>query len=563
MLDKPYDRRRFLQNAALFSTGLVTSLTHARFASADSGKHGMARYDYIVIGAGSAGSVVANRLTEDPKVRVLLLEAGGPDTKPEIQVPSAWPTLFGSEVDWAYFTEGEPYLNNRKIFSPRGKVLGGSSSINGMIYIRGNERDYNSWQALGNQGWSYPDVLPYFKKSENQQRGASLFHGVDGLLNITDPLSPSLMSQRFVEAAIVQGYEQNSDFNGVQQSGAGLHQLTVKDGLRQSTAVAFLRPIFDRPNLTIQTGALVTRLLFEGKRTVGVAYVQNGTEYQVRVNSEVILSAGAFDSPKLLMLSGIGPVEHLQALGIPVVVDLPGVGQNLQDHPLAVVGYQSTQDLPLAPSSNGGEAGLFLHTKKSLDAAPNLQFTFVPLLFVDPAFAREGPGFTIASYITHPESRGRVRLRSSSPFDPPLIRVNYLQKESDMQLMVEGLKISRQLAQSDVFNEFRGEEIAPGAEGKSDKAIRDYIRATCGTAWHPVGTCKMGIDQMAVVDPQLKVRGIEGLRVVDASIMPTITTGNTNAPAIMIGEKAADLIKVGCIDSSYRSCDNDEFSQLS
>ncbi|NEQ19078.1 MAG: choline dehydrogenase [Microcoleus sp. SIO2G3] len=463
--------------------------------------HQSAAVDYIVIGAGSAGCVVANRLTEDPNTKVLLLEAGDPDTKPELQVPNLWPTtLLGSEVDWAYLTEGEPYLNNRKILSSRGKVLGGSSSINGMIYIRGNERDYNSWQALGNTGWSYQDVLPYFKKSENQQRGASLFHGVDGPLSITDPLSPAKVSQRFVEAAIAQGYEQNPDFNGVQQEGAGLYQVTVKDGKRQSTAVAFLRPIKDRPNLTIQTGALVTRLLFEGKRAVGVVYVQNGTEYQVTVNSEVILSAGAFDSPKLLMLSGIG---------------------------------------------HGGEAGLFLHTNNNLDAAPNLQFTIVPILYVDPAYAREGPAFTLPFYITRPESRGSVRLRSSSPFDPPLIRVNYLQKESDMQLMVEGLKILRQIVYSDAFNEFRGEEIAPGSSVHSDKAIEDYIRQTCGTAWHPVGTCKMGIDQMAVVDPQLKVRGIEGLRVVDASIMPTMITGNTNASAIMIGEKAADLIKVG------------------
>ena len=253
-------------------------------------KHEMAQYDYIVIGAGSAGSVVANRLTEDPNTKVLLLEAGSPDTKPELQVPSALPTLLGSEVDWAYFTEGEPYLNNRKILSSHGKVLGGSSSINGMIYIRGSERDYNSWQVLGNIGWSYQDVLPYFKKSEKQQRGASLFHGVDGLLSITDPLSPARVSQRFVEAAIAQGYEQNPDFNGVKQSGAGLYQVTVLDGKRQSTAVAFLHPIKERPNLTIQTGALMTRLLFEGKRTVGVAYVQNGTQYQVRVNSEVILA---------------------------------------------------------------------------------------------------------------------------------------------------------------------------------------------------------------------------------------------------------------------------------
>ena len=562
MLYKPYDRRRFLQNAAMFSTGLVTSLTHARFASAGSGKHGMARYDYIVIGAGSAGSVVANRLTEDPETRVLLLEAGSPDTKPEIQVPLAWPTLLGSEVDWAYFTEEEPYLNNRKVFSPHGKVLGGTSSINGMIYMRGNSRDYDSWQALGNQGWSYPDVLPYFKKSENQQRGASLFHGVDGLLSITDPLSPSPVSQRFVEAAIAQGYEQNPDFNGVQQEGAGLFQLTVKDDKRQSTAVAFLHPIFERPNLTIQTGALVTRLLFEGKRTVGVAYVQNGTEYQVRVNSEVILSAGAFDSPKLLMLSGIGPAQHLRALGIPVVVDLPGVGQNLQDHPTVAIGYQSTRELPLPPTSNNAEAALFLHTEKSLDAAPNLEFICIPILYVNPAYAREGPAFTLFPITTHPKSRGSVSLRSSSPFDPPLIRANYLQNESDLQVLVEGIKIARQIAHSEVFDEFRGEEVAPGAEKKSDKAIRDYIREACDTIYHPVGTCKMGIDRMAVVDPQLKVRGIEGLRVVDASIMPTITTGNTNAPTIMIGEKAADLIKVGCIDSSNhryrkRQCTHD------
>jgi choline dehydrogenase len=305
--------------------------------------------------------------------------------------------------------------------------------------------------------------------------------------------------------------------------------VTVKDGKRQSTAVAFLRPIKDRPNLTVQTGALVTRLLFEGKRAVGVVYVQNGTEYQVRVNSEVILSAGAFDSPKLLMLSGIGLSEHLRASGVPVVCDLPGVGQNLQDHPLVVIAYQSTQDVPLAPSSNGGEAGLFLHTHNDLDAAPNLQFTIVPILYVDPVYAREGPAFTLPFYITRPESRGSVRLRSSSPFDPPLIRVNYLQKESDMQLMVEGLKLLRQIVYSDAFNELRGEEIAPGSSVQSDKAIEDYIRQTCGTAWHPVGTCKMGIDQMAVVDSQLKVRGIEGLRVVDASIMPTMITGNTNA----------------------------------
>ncbi|AOY79260.1 GMC family oxidoreductase N-terminal domain-containing protein [Moorena producens JHB] len=503
----------------------------------------MTQYDYVVIGAGSAGSVVANRLTENPETTVLLLEAGSPDTKPEIQVPMAWLKLLGSEVDWAYFTEEEPYLNRRKLFHPRGKVLGGSSSINGMVYIRGNAQDYDRWQALGNQGWSYQDVLPYFKKSENQQRGASEFHGVSGPLDITDPLAPSTVSKCFVEAAISKGYGHNPDFNGKQQEGAGLYQLTVKDGKRQSTAVAFLHPIISRPNLTIQTGALVTRILFEGRRAVGVAYVENGTEHHVKVNQEVILSAGAFDSPKLLMLSGIGPAEHLRGLGIPVVLDLPGVGQNLHDHPLVFVGYQATQELPISPTSNIGEAGLFLHTQSNLEVAPNLQFIYSLLIPKNPDFAYKGPGFSIKVINNHPQSRGSVRLSTPSPHEAPLIRVNYLQDESDLKVLVEGIKIARQLAHFEGFDQFRGKEIAPSAEVSSDEAIQAYIRQICAPTYHPVGTCKMGTDPMAVVDSQLRVHGIDGLRVVDASIMPVITTGNTNAPTIMIAEKAADLIK--------------------
>ncbi len=431
-----------------------------------------------------------------------------------------------------------------------------------MIYIRGNSHDYDRWQALGNPGWSYQDVLPYFKKSENQQRGASLFHGTSGPLGVTNPQAVSPVSQRFVEAAIAMGYEDNPDFNGAIQEGAGLYQRTVKDGKRQSTAVAFLRPILDRSNLTIQTGALVTRLLFEGTRTVGVAYVHEGTEQQLRVNSEVILSAGAFDSPKLLMLSGIGPAEHLRSLDIPVVVDLPGVDQNLQDHPLVSVAYQALQELPLAPSSNIGEAGLFLRTKKGLDAAPNMQFTLAPILFVNPAFAREGPAFTILVINNHTKSRGSVSLRSPNPKDPPLIRMNYLQDKFDLQAIIEGIQIAREIAYSGALAEFRGEEVAPGASVTNDKAIRDYIRQACDTVNHPVGTCKMGTDEMAVVDSQLKVRGIDRLRVVDAAIMPIITTGNTNAPTIMIGEKAADLIKAGCSDYANHhhrkhNCDRD------
>ncbi|MCC5647088.1 GMC family oxidoreductase N-terminal domain-containing protein [Nostoc sp. CHAB 5824] len=503
----------------------------------------MTEYDYIVIGAGSAGCVLANRLTEDGKTTVLLLEAGNPANLPEHQAPLDWIKLWGTEVDWAYFTEEEPYINNRKIYCPRGKALGGTSSINAMIYIRGSRHDYDHWQELGNPGWSYQDVLPYFNKSENQQHGASEFHGVDGLLSVTDPIAPAVTSQQFVEAAVALGYGRNPDFNGAQQEGAGLYQLTIKDGKRHSTAAAFLVPILDRPNLTVTTGASVTRLLFEGTRTVGVEYIYQGTIYQSFVKQEVILSAGAIDSPKLLMLSGIGNAEHLQALNIPVVVDLPGVGQNLQDHLQVAVAYQATQDLQPALSSNIAEAGLFLHTEGCLDVAPDLQFFSGPVLWAHPAYARQGPGFAATACLTNPQSRGSFTLRSASPKDPPIIRMNYLQSESDLQKLLAGIKIIRQIFHSSVFDQFRGEEAAPGTDKKSDEALQAYIRETCDTVYHPVGTCKMGTDSNSVVDPELRVYGVEGLRVVDASIMPTITTGNTNAPTIMIGEKAADLIQ--------------------
>ncbi|MEH2465792.1 GMC family oxidoreductase [Nostoc sp.] len=503
----------------------------------------MSEYDYIVIGAGSAGCVIANRLTEDGKTTVLLLEAGNPANLPEHQVPLDWIKLWGTEADWAYFTEEEPHLNNRKIYCPRGKVLGGSSSINAMIYIRGSRHDYDHWQELGNPGWSYQDVLPYFKKSENQQRGVSEFHGVDGLLSVTDPIAPSVTSQQFVEAAAALGYGHNPDFNGVQQEGAGLYQLTVKDGKRHSTAAAFLLPILERPNLTVTTSALVTRLLFKGTRTIGVEYLHQGTIHQTFVNQEVILSAGAFDSPKLLMLSGIGNAEQLRSLDIPVVIDLPGVGENLQDHLLVTVAHQATQDMQPAPTSNIAEAGLFLHTEECLDVAPDLQFHFGPVLWAHPAYAREGPGFGATVSVTNPQSLGSLTLRSASPKDPPIIRMNYLQSKSDLQKLLAGIKIIREIFHSDVFDHFRGEEAAPGADHKSDEALLAYIRETCDTVYHPVGTCKMGTDSDSVVDSELRVHGIEGLRVVDASIMPTLTTGNTNAPTIMIGEKAADLIK--------------------
>ncbi|MEH2297038.1 GMC family oxidoreductase [Nostoc sp.] len=513
----------------------------------------MTQYDYIVIGAGSAGCVVANRLTEDSETTVLLLEAGNPDTKPEIKIPLECTNLLGSEVDWGYFSEPEPYLNNRKIFCPRGKVLGGSSSINFLLYVRGNHHDYDHWQELGNPGWSYQNVLPDFKKSENQQRGASEYHGVNGELNVTDIISPAAISQRFVDASVAMGYDNNPDFNGMQQSGAGFYQFTVKDGKRHSTAAAFLLPILQRPNLTTMTGALVTRLLFEGTRTVGVEYMHEGRLHQARVNQEVILSAGAFDSPKLLMLSGIGNAEHLQAMGISVVVDLPGVGQNLQDHVLVPMAYEATQDLQPAITSNGiAEAGLFLHSEGNQEVVPDLQLFFGPILWAPPGYLNSGVGFTGLVSLTHPQNIGSVKLRpaggssasrSPDPKDAPIIRMNYLQSQSDVQKLVEGVKLMRQLFHTSAFDEFRGREVAPGADVQSDEALVAYIRETCGTVFHPVGSCKMGTDPMAVVDPELRVYGVEGLRVVDASIMPTLTTGNTNAPTIMIGEKAADLIK--------------------
>src|SRR5712691_4182483 len=443
------------------------------------------RYDYIVVGAGSAGCVLAHRLTEDPATTVLLLEAGGPDTRPDIHLPLAWRTLGRSEIDWAYWTEEEPHLAGRQIFWPRGKVLGGSSTINAMVYLRGQHDDFDAWHTLGNPGWSYTEVLPYFKKSEDQQRGASEFHGIGGPLAVTDPPAPSPVSLAFVEAAVALGYPRNPDFNGAQQDGAGLYQRTIKDGKRQSTAVAFLHPIKDRPNLTIQTHAQVCRLRWDGTRVIGAEYLQHGMAHQVTATKEVILSAGVIDSPKLLLLSGIGPADHLRALGIPVVIDLPGVGENLQDHPVLTVGYQAAQDLAIAPSSNLAEAGLFLKTGLiPTRGGPDLQFHLVPLLYVNPAFFREGPGFTFVLNVAQPQSRCSLRLRSQHAADPPVIRANYLQSGTDMALLVEGIKLARRLAQTRALAAFRGEEIAPGPAVQSDDAIRAYIRQTADSIHH-------------------------------------------------------------------------------
>lgn len=518
-------------------------------------------YDYVIVGAGSAGCVLANRLTEDPQTSVLLLEAGGPDDAQEIHIPLAFSKLFQSALDWTYYTEQEPQLLNRKLYWPRGKMLGGSSSINAMIYIRGNRYDYAHWSELGNTGWSYDEVLPYFKKAENAERGPSEYHGVGGPLNVMERPHTSTLSHAFVQAGVELGYPANDDFNGPSQEGFGLYQVTQKLGRRHSAAVGYLHPALSRPNLTLHTQALTTRLLFAGSRAVGVAYLKDGVEQEVRVNKEVILSGGSVNSPQLLLLSGVGPADQLRSLGIPVVADLPGVGENLQDHLFVSVCYTSTQPVSLYGAetmenlqeymqfqrgpltSNVAESGAFLKTSPDRPE-PDLQYHFAPVAYINHGFtAPESHGYTLGPTLVTPRSRGRLTLHSTDPSQHPAIFANYLSDEADMRVLVEGVKLARRLANTKAFAPFHEVETLPGPQAQSDDDIIAYIRSTAETIYHPVGTCKMGHDSLAVVDEQLRVRGLEGIRVVDASIMPTIVNGNTNAPTIMIAEKAADLLQ--------------------
>ena len=430
----------------------------------------------------------------------------------------------------------------------RGKVLGGSSSINAMLYVRGNRLDFDAWNHLGNEGWSYDEVLPYFKKSEDFTGGPSTYRGAGGPLTVIPHDRPTPVSECFFQAAAELGFADQGrgfDYNGERQDGSPFYYQATKTRAhtRASTAVAFLHPIIGKPNLTLRSHAQVTRLLLKGTRVSGVEYVQEGQLVQASADHEVILCGGVYETPKLLMLSGIGPARTLQAHGLPVVVDLPGVGQNLQDHLILGVCFLSTQEQPHAPTLLA-ETGLFTRTRPGIaHASPDLQLKCAGLKFVNPPYDREGPGFTIAPVLTQPQSVGEVTLRSHDPFEAARIQPNSLSSDADMQVFLEGIELSRALAHSSAFAGFVGEELAPGPRVKSRTELREFIRNNATTLWHAVGTCKMGHDAMAVVDPRLRVHGLQGLRIADASVMPRIIAGNTNAACIMIGEKAADSIQ--------------------
>jgi choline dehydrogenase len=521
-------------------------------------------YRYIIVGAGSAGCVLANRLSADPNNRVLLLEAGGRDWNPFIHMPAGLAELVKFDhLNWGYYTEPERELHGRKLYWPRGKVLGGSSSINAMCYVRGQPQDYDSWAAAGNPGWSYAEVLPYFKKSEDQQRGASTWHGVGGGLSVQDLRHHNPLSEAFIDAARAVNFIANDDFNGPRQEGIGFYQVTQRNGQRCSAAVGYLAPIKQRRNLRIVTGALAQRLAFKGARATGVEYSHRGKNCIAHCDGEVILCGGAINSPQLLLLSGIGPAQALRDLGISVIAEAPGVGENLQDHLDICTLYKCSQrisyDFNLLQealvagrylltrngpgTSNIAEAGGFVRSRYAADGRPDIQLHFVPAQLDDHGRNRlPGHGFTLHACFLRPESRGRIRLRSASVADAPFIEANYLQSGRDLEMSIEAARISREILNATPLARYRGQEVFPGAAAQTDADLAEFVRRKAESIYHPVGTCRMGNDAMAVVDAALRVRGTEGLRVVDASIMPTLVSGNTNAPTMMIAEKGADFL---------------------
>ncbi len=525
-------------------------------------------FDYIIIGGGSAGCVLAARLTENLNVNVVLLEAGASDKSMLIHCPAGLAVLAkNGEANWQFQTTVQPGLNGRRGYQPRGKVLGGSSSINAMIYIRGQRQDYDAWAEQGNPGWSYVDVLPYFRKAEDNRRGADDFHGVEGPLHVMDLISPNDLGPVFVEAGRQAGYPVNPDFNGARQEGVGMYQVTHRNGERFSAAKAYLTPSRRRPNLWVFTGAHTTRILLEHKRAVGVEFVHEGETKQVHARREVLLCAGALQSPQILMLSGIGPHRHLVEKGIATVHDLPGVGQNLHDHidvvqvvnapqlkdtfgvsvsglSRAVKGFFEWRKLRTGMlTTNFAEAGGFVKSRPG-EATPDLQFHFAIAKLVNHGRKTVlGHGYSCHVCLLRPLSRGSLTLASKDPFEAPLIDPNFLGDRDDMQRLMRGFRLMRNLLQQPALAALGGKETADSAQATSDLQIEQFIRDRADTVYHPVGTCRMGKGSMDVVDHELRVHGIQGLRVVDASIMPQVVSGNTNAPTIMIAEKAADMIK--------------------
>jgi choline dehydrogenase len=520
-------------------------------------------FDYVIVGAGAAGSAVAERLSEDPSVSVLLLEAGGKDNSFLIHIPVGFTKLTSPRFNWGFETVPQPQLNNREMWYPQGRTLGGSTSINAMIYIRGNRQDYERWASLGNDQWGYDEVLPFFKKAEHNERLNGKFHGSEGPMNVTEQVQHNELSKAFVRAAQELGLAFTADFNGETQDGVGYYDVTQRDAKRESAATAYLRPSRQRRNLTIRTNSLATRVVVSNGRATGLEYTHTGRPTSVKANREVVLSSGAVNSPRLLLLSGIGPANELKALGIEVVHDLPGVGKNFQDHMdvyltaettpvsynrsdrpvpavLAMTQYLLYKTGPITASVC--EAGMFVRSSDAV-SAPDIQMHCLPAYVIDHGRLRvKGHGMTINTCNVRPKSVGSVTLRSSDPSVAPAIDPAFLSDPYDWKISLEGFKWGRDMLATKAYAPFIKKEHMPGKDVKTDKEIRDYVRQWAKTDYHPVGSCKMGVDDMAVVDQELRVRGIEGLRVIDASVMPTLISGNTQATSIMIGEKGAHHI---------------------